>query len=275
MDKWNDKVKDKLSEYRFEGEASDEKVADFFHQMDHPEPKKRDSFGGQVLKIAASVALFAMAGWGLYQISETTISTGRGEFAQVELPDGSRVDLKYESAVSFNHISWWFERKLAFEGEGFFDVEKGSDFTVMSDAGNTTVLGTSFNIKSRGSRYEVKCFTGRVAVSSGDSERILTPGKATLFEEGREIRAFNFDPETTHWNQGEIHFQDQPLDVVLAELERVYDVKLKLTDDLEPIRYTGFFPTDDLNLALKLVCDPLGLDFEIREKNVTLSLKED
>lgn len=276
MDKWNEKVKDKLSEYRFEGEVSDEKVADFFSNMDNPVQENRGSFSKQVLKIAASIALFALAGITVFRLSSTTVSTGKGEFVSVELPDGSKVDLKYESSVSFNHIGWWFDRNLQFEGEGFFSVEEGSKFEVNSKAGSTTVLGTSFNIRTRGTRYEVMCFTGRVSVQSGKEERVLTPGKATLFEGGQEIRKFNFDQDGPHWNQGEIHFEEQPFEVVMAELEKVYNISIDLRDSsILPVRYSGFFPVDDLKLALKLICDPLELDFEIDQKNVTLFLKEE
>lgn len=276
MDKWNEKFKGKLGEYQHQGEATDEKVASFFDRMDNPSTKKVEKpISFSFLQVAASVAVFLVTGFTLFMVSAFDVTTGAGEFAQVELPDGSVVDLKYASSISYNKIGWWFDREVEFEGEGFFQVEKGSEFSVISAAGTTSVLGTSFNIKTRATRYEVKCFTGRVAVVSGDEQSTLTPGKATMFQNGKKVRDFNFDRQTPNWSQGEVHFDDQPLRVVIAELEKVYDLSITFADSLGLIRYTGFFPTNDLDMALKLTCEPLGLDYEIEDKTVSLFLKED
>ncbi len=276
MDKWNEKFKEKLGQYQHEGGPSDEKVADFFDRMENPSSGKIiKTQSTTFLRVAASVAVFLVAGYALFQFAVVNVSTGAGEFAQVELPDGSIVKLKYESSIAYHQMGWWFDRKVEFEGEGFFEVEKGSTFSVISDAGTTSVLGTSFNIKARASRYEVKCFTGRVSVVSGEEKSLLTPGTATMFEESKKVRDFNFDQQTPNWSQGEIHFDDQPLRVVLQELEKVYDLSIEYADSLGLIRYTGFFPTNDLEMALRLTCDPLDLEYKIEDKTVSLYLKEE
>lgn len=276
MDKWNEKFKEKLGEYRHEGELTDDKVASFFDRMDNTSLEKKETEKSSgFLRIVASVTAFLVTGFALYFYGSVTVTTGAGEFASVELPDGSKVDLKYQSSVSYHEIGWMFDRTVQFEGEGFFEVEKGSKFSVISAAGTTSVLGTSFNIKTRAARYEVKCFTGRVSVVSGAEESMLTPGDATMFQDGKKVRDFKFDEQTPNWSQGEIHFEDQPLRVVLEELEKVYDLSVEYADSLGLIRYTGFFPTNDLQMALRLTCEPLDLGYKIEDKTVTLFLKED
>ncbi len=275
MDNWNEKFKEKLGEYNHQEEVSDEKVANFFDRLDSPSAEKTERKSPILLRIAASVAIFIAVGYTVFQLSVTSVVTGLGKFANVELPDGSIANLKYQSSITYNSIGWWFNRHVEFEGEGFFEVERGSKFSVISLAGTTSVLGTSFNVKTRGTRYEVKCFTGRVAVVSGSDASTLTPGNATLFEEGKKIRDYDFDQQTPNWNQGEIHFDDQPLRVVLDEMERVFDLSIEYADSLGTIRYTGFFPTNDLEMALKLTCEPLDVDYRIEGKTVALFLKED
>ncbi|MDW3193248.1 MAG: FecR domain-containing protein [Cytophagales bacterium] len=276
MDKWNEKFKEKLGEYQHQGELTDDKVASFFNRMDNPtEEKKVAEQSSNFLRIAASVTVFLVTGFALYFFGSVTVTTGAGEFASVELPDGSKVDLKYQSSISYHEIGWMFNREVQFEGEGFFEVEKGSKFSVISAAGTTAVLGTSFNIKTRAARYEVKCYTGRVSVVSGAEESMLTPGDATMFQDRKKIRDFKFDAQTPNWSQGEIHFEDQPLRVVIDELEKVYDLSVEYADSLGLIRYTGFFPTNDLQMALRLTCEPLDLGYKIEDKTVSLFLKED
>lgn len=276
MDKWNEKFKEKLGEYQYQEQPSDDKVASFFDRMDHPddavETKTKTT---PWLRVAASITIFMIAGIALYVLTFVHVATGSGEFAKVELPDGSVVQLKYNSSLAYHQIGWWLNREVEFEGEGFFQVEKGAKFSVKSAAGTTSVLGTSFNIRTRSSRYEVKCFTGRVAVVSGQMERMLTPGQATMFQDGEKVRDFNFDQQTPNWSEGEIHFDNQPLRVVLEELEKVYDVSTEYDDSLETIRYTGFFPTDDLDLALKLIGEPLDLSYKIEGRIISLESKVD
>ena len=57
-----------------------------------------------------------------------------------------------------------FSRKVSLEGEAFFEVNPGKKFEVVSKFGKTIVLGTSFNIYSRNSSYQVTCMTGKVKV---------------------------------------------------------------------------------------------------------------
>ena len=83
----------------------------------------------------------------------------------VTLPDNSIVTLRGGSELSYAPYWWFADRSLQFEGEAFFDVEKGSSFTVQSDNGVTQVLGTSFSIYANDENYEVFCKTGKVKSS--------------------------------------------------------------------------------------------------------------
>ena len=70
---------------------------------------------------------------------------------------------------------------MHFTGEGFFSVQKGSRFKVVSQQGIVEVLGTQFNILSRKGTYEVACVEGKVKVhdSKKISGVILTAGLNT------------------------------------------------------------------------------------------------
>lgn len=61
------------------------------------------------------------------------------------LPDGSVVRLNSVSRLSYKPLGWYFSRSAELSGEAFFEVEKGSKFTIYSMLGSTSVLGTSFN----------------------------------------------------------------------------------------------------------------------------------
>ena len=92
------------------------------------------------------------------------------------LASGAEVSCNY-SATSWNDG----ERILKLKGQVYFEVKKGSKFSVRSTQGIVSVLGTSFNIYDREGAYKVECFTGKVKVESIESETkvYLTKGLKT------------------------------------------------------------------------------------------------
>jgi len=123
--------------------------------------------------IAASV-LVLMCTTGFMRFYTKSISTSAGQHLTLNLPDSSWIELNAQSAVSYHPYWFSFARTITLDGEAFFRVVKGNRFKVVSKRGETTVLGTTFNIYSRDNEYNVTCFTGKVSVvSAGKSERVL------------------------------------------------------------------------------------------------------
>mgnify|MGYP000523752318 CR=1 FL=1 len=51
-----------------------------------------------------------------------------------ELPDGSKVKLMGNSSLSYNRVTWFWERKLQLLGKALFKVTPGKTFTVQTEA---------------------------------------------------------------------------------------------------------------------------------------------
>ena len=128
------------------------------------------------IAIAASLALLLGIGtfMGTYTVKLNTVAA---QHLGVLLPDGSAVELNAGTEIHYKPYWWWRERKVALQGEAYFEVTNGKAFSVESDVGITQVLGTSFNIYSRDERYEVTCETGEVRVEVSDTKHsvILHP----------------------------------------------------------------------------------------------------
>ena len=267
MEHWDEKLQTKLKSYSYTGEPAEGQVRHFFQQMDERlNPKKTISWAWRV---AAAFLLLSSLGLIVYQVSFRTLTTSAGETLSIRLPDGSDVMLNAASEIRYNELTWRFSRTISLEGEGFFEVRKGPAFTVRSPAGTTRVLGTSFNIHSRNNRYEVKCYTGRVAVETLEQKVILTPGRAIRTTD-KELNTFEFNKEEAMWVLGEYHFNGNTLGDVLTELARSYGLDISVGDSLRRLRYTGYFPTKNLDLALKLVCDPLELSWSKDGDTITI-----
>lgn len=224
------------------------------------------------LSIAAAILTLA-AVTSFLRFYSTTISVPAGEHQTAMLPDGSQVDLNAESELTFYPLWWLFQRKLKFEGEGFFNVEKGKKFSVTSAMETTQVLGTSFNIFSREKVYRVTCVTGKVRVSnSPDNEVILLPThQAEILANGQILVNKQVDITTEiSWKNNIFLFTATPIRQVFKEIERQYAVKIEMEADSRDL-YTGNFNrTSKIEDVLSFVCPAAGLKFEKKSAKVYL-----
>ena len=220
------------------------------------------------LKIAASVLIIALAVFTIYDFHEVHVVTNRGEHRLIILPDHSTVLLNAGSALQYNGLLFAFTRKVNFNGEGFFTVQKGSRFKVISLQGVIEILGTQFNVRSRNDTYEVACTEGKVKVSNTakTSSVILTNGLQTVLTNETLRRPAHFKSELISWKNGEFYFENASLGEVFKTLELQYNISIHW-DDMAARTYTGYFTNKNLNESLKLVCLPLGLSYEISEHN--------
>lgn len=199
-----------------------------------------------------------------------TYATTAGQTQQLVLPDQSVVILNAKSSLSFDAGKWDSDRKLKLEGEAFFKVTKGKTFQVITASGTVTVLGTQFNVKQRADYYEVNCHEGKVAVkTAGENVRLIAN------QTYREINKVVSQPLLTleaapGWIDSESSFEDVPFREALNELERQYDVIVKIEDRKANQKYSGKFPNNDLNTALKSLTLPLGLTYRIEGKVIWL-----
>jgi transmembrane sensor len=218
------------------------------------------------LSIAASVTLLVIA---FFVFNRATVATPMAATQVYTLPDGSEVTLNADSKITFARFNFSGERTVTLEGEAFFNVTKGSTFTVASDKGTVTVLGTSFNVNTRPSGFEVACFTGKVKVNSGAHHVTLTKGLFTKLDKDNLIAAEPFHDKKATWRQGDFYFEGKPLNMVVDELERQFNVEIILRGDSTRL-YTGYFSNKNLNEALEMVFKPLSLKYKREANKITV-----
>lgn len=215
--------------------------------------------------MAASI-VFVLGLTGVMRFYSVTQDTLPGQHLVVSLPDGSTVNMNASSTLSYHPYWWRFSRSLSFQGEAYFEVEKGSRFTVQSEKGETSVLGTSFNIYSRNENYRVACFTGKVRVTSHKISQtvVLTPNEMAEMNPtgGLDVlQNANVKAETA-WVNNEFVFTSVPLKEVMEEIERQYGVKILGKGKIQGA-YTGNFSREKgVEEALHFVCKSLGITFD-------------
>ena len=241
-------------------------------KLSEKEVKVRPLFSVKQLMRVAAVIAIVVTGYWFFDNRDTTFTT---EIAQKEnflLPDASEVSLNAMSNLSYNKNDWEKERKLSLDGEAYFKVKKGSKFSVETPQGIVSVLGTQFNVFSRGNAFIIACYEGLVSVAFQDELVKLPAGNLVTIENGvlktQEVMA-DVNPS---WIHNESSFKNAPIGLVLEELQRHYPITITTENTLNK-EFTGSFTHTDLNTALRSICDPLQLNFTIANDQVTLYAK--
>jgi len=147
-------------------------------------------------------------------------------------------------------------------------VQKGQSFSVNTAAGVVTVLGTQFNVKERKNYFDVHCYEGLVSVTYNNKTIKLPPGKTFRVINGNIENVEDFDAKNPSWIQQESSFSSIPLDQVIAELERQYDIKIKVQGVDTSKLFTGTFTHTNEKIALEAVTIPLKLSYKMQGKTI-------
>ncbi|MEQ9301573.1 MAG: FecR domain-containing protein [Cyclobacteriaceae bacterium] len=227
---------------------------------------------GHAMRIAAAVTLLIVGyvGWQLYFSGDQVYETGIAQRLDIELPDESMVALDAGSRLSYDPSDWDNSRSLVLHGEAYFDVAKGSKFSVETSAGTVTVLGTQFNVRHFPGILAVTCFEGSVQVVSDDESIVLKPSDGVVFDEG-EMSTFITDNALPDWQQGYTRFSRSNLIRVVKELERRFKARINLPVKYHDLKYSGAVPFTSLEEALQSVFVPMELEYRIdNDGNVSI-----
>jgi transmembrane sensor len=226
-------------------------------------PKSNTRILYKVISIAATALVFLTVGFLFLKSPKTEILAAKGQHTSYELPDGSEVMLNADSKISFKSKKFTSKRIVGLEGEAFFKIKKGGAFTISTQHADIRILGTSFNVYSRENTFKASCVTGKVLISSGKQNIVITPGESVEYNNNilNKYTDKNIN-NITNWRNGEFYFENKSLTLIFNEIERQYNVTFVLpkTDDKY---FTGSFTNKNLFDALDIVCIPMGLTYEI------------
>ncbi|HMK16866.1 MAG TPA: FecR domain-containing protein [Chitinophagaceae bacterium] len=176
------------------------------------------------------------------------LKTPVGGQYSVTLPDGSRVWLNSLSSLKYPVSFSGSERVVELEGEGYFEVvhqsspglkatpseggQEKTPFVVKVNGMRVEVLGTHFNINAYKDEPSVNTtlLEGRVRVGKSGSpeELVLKPGEQTRLMENGELKIENNVDinEVVAWKNGMFQFKDAPIENVMRQVARWYDVEI-------------------------------------------------
>jgi transmembrane sensor len=209
-----------------------------------------------VLGLAAMLARGAPASdplaWG-----GGTVTTGPTELTTVTLADGSVVRLGPSSELQV--VAGERTRDVVLDGQAYFDVVRmpARPFRVRTRHGRAAVLGTRFQLSTRGDQLELVVVEGRVALSDGAAEVEVSGGEASGIVAGRVTPpqpVANAD-SITRWIGKFLVFQDTRLSDVVREIERVYGARIAIEDTVVGSRTVrASFTNQELGHVMSVIC---------------------
>lgn len=224
-------------------------------------------------RIAAMLIMALGAVYFLYTTNTTTQLTAAGERTEFLLPDNSKVTLNAESEADYKSWNWKNNRKLQLDGEAYFKVAKGQTFDVVTTMGKVTVVGTQFNVRARGSRFEVTCFEGKVRVTNNNNIILLTPGKSVAFESGKLLQLPNDENTKPGWLTYEVIFHNEKFTNVISELERQYNVDIAVPNQQPVDGFNGPMPMNNISDALEIIKTTYHLKSQKTGNKIILSVE--
>lgn len=287
MNKRSDKNKNTINPGEFKNLDTQEKIMEFSKNFDTPAGKSKEEVLEALLKktdasktakvismaryirAAAAVAIIVVGFYSVSKVfSKERITTGFAEQVEFTLPDQSEVVLNADSKITYSEKKFEKARELTLKGEAYFEVEKGASFTIATPNGTVEVLGTQLNVFSRKDEFWVSCVSGRVKVSAGTDEQIITPGEMVELSDHRLMKRAKLNIENTvSWTDGVFYFEDKPLVSIFESLERQFNVTVEWNGDKERAM-TVMFANKNLQEALDVICLPMDLKYEIKNNKV-------
>jgi len=232
--------------------------------------------------IAAGIALFAI----VFSVSvfgpssAVTYKTAKGETRALSLADGSTIHLNSDSMI---RVTLGRNRRevVMDDAEVSFDVAKdpGRPFIIVAGDRRIRVVGTEFNVLRHESRLTVTLRRGSLDVLPmrvGTVEPVrLSPGQELTHNEGQTgsaVRTVNAD-NAFAWQTGHLIYHDRPLEDVVSDLNRYFELPLRVDKNASALNFSGVLTVDTENAVVQRLEEFLPVAASRSETEIVLRLK--
>lgn len=221
----------------------------------HVSPVSRRAFlGGALAASAAGVMVLSPPAelWPSYAELTADYRTAKGEQRQVALTGGGQIKLNTKTSIAVQERGG---RQIVEMIEGEAELVAPGGGALVARAGGMTIqaMEARANMRLDGRGACVTCLEGTLDVTIPGKDFVLEAGWQLLHQEGGELEwPEQIDPAlVSAWQKGLLIFRDEPLDVVVQEINRYRPGRIILVNaDVASRRVNGNFRLDSLDDAL-------------------------
>jgi transmembrane sensor len=189
-----------------------------------------------LLRIAAVLIVGLVSFWFIHTNVNNKV-VNAPELMQLALSDGSTINLNKGAKLIYPEEFKGTTREVYLTGEAFFTISRNPEkpFIIHTTKADIRVLGTSFNVNTQSNGdVEVTVKTGIVKVTAADelSEVILQKNERVAFNAntGKMQKGLSTNLNYLAWKTHNFEFRETSLHEVFANLEKVYNVKISVSD---------------------------------------------
>ncbi|MCK9425801.1 MAG: FecR domain-containing protein [Ignavibacteriaceae bacterium] len=204
-----------------------------------------------------------------------SLVAGKGERKTILLSDGSLVYLNVDSKLIYPARFTDSSRVVELIGEAYFSIshDASKPFKVICSNTITVVKGTEFNIKNRNDLVRILLTKGIVETFEKDSNKGITlkKGEMVTFDEkiGFSKPAKANIKHFLAWRKGKFSFSHTPLEDVMEEISRFYNVQVVFRNPAERSKnITGVFDTDSLEHIFSIISLTLDVKIDLNGSKV-------
>jgi transmembrane sensor len=232
--------------------------------LDRAEPGRR-----VVLKRALGAVALVPTAWLISRqlpldVWRADLHTATGERKQVQLADGSSLQLNTASAVDVDLQS---RRLKLIEGELSLKVPSASPLTIQTKFGQIIVSQSEVCVRKDARGCRVSVYNGAVQLQPLQGPALaLRSGQQVSLQATGVGPISSFDVLAPGWREGVLMAKNQPLGDFLRELSTYRPGVLRWEPELEALRVTGSFRLDDTDRVLALLAASLPLEVHSRTR---------
>ncbi|HBK31511.1 MAG TPA: hypothetical protein DDZ96_09995 [Porphyromonadaceae bacterium] len=213
------------------------------------------------------------------KVSYNQLSVPYGKRAFLTLADGTSLWVNAGTSVIYPATFPENKREIYVDGEVYAEVQRDQSrpFVVKTDKLEIQVLGTSFNL----SAYKDDAFkrvvlvNGAVDVKQNGVNTRLVPNQAyTYTQNGISVETVDTEIYTS-WRDGIYIFQNEPIENILQQLARYYNVTMIFPSEPSRILCSGKLELkDDLSRLLNNLSQIASFNFGVKDNEYRIQFNQ-
>src|SRR5579862_2371389 len=243
-----------------------------------------------LLAAAAVLVVVAPIAWHSFQERQSRLAqqptdddkvyeTHKGERSKIELADGTSISMAADTKLRVSSRYGESRRDVFLTGEALFDVTHDAKRPFAVHVGYLVAqdLGTQFGVRAySGKKLQIVVAKGAVSLGVDKSKphpsRLpdlppikLSPGDLGQLDSTGQIQLEHGVDVTRYlgWSEGRLQYQLAPLDEIIADLDRWYDVDIRLADSsLNTTRVTMSVTGESVDDVMTVLAAALALHVE-------------
>lgn len=231
------------------------------------------------MRAAALLLVMVGSGWLIYLLSgagnEQMLAQSFDKVLITTLPDGSVVTLNKNSELSYPAHFDGGKRNVTLKGEAFFSITANKAKPFVIDAGNSsvTVVGTTFNVKSKNDVTEVIVESGMVEVAKKERSVRLAPGQKVVVSANTStpVPENVTDELYNYYRTNEFVCNATPLGKVVNTLNEAYNANIVLQNSkIASLPLSVTFHNEPIEVIVDIIAKTLNLSVEKQGNQIIL-----